>query len=101
MEITTLQTGPSCLIRLDGEITLTCAEEIKGALLSWLAGNKDLELDLENATEVDLTALQLLFAAAREATQRGQRMIARTSSQVRDVARDAGFGELPGFPTGV
>jgi anti-anti-sigma regulatory factor len=96
----TLQTGPSYLIRLDGEITLACADELKRALLSWLQENKDLELDLQNAAEVDLTALQLLFAAAREAARRGQNIVARTSLPVRDAARDAGFGDMPGFSPG-
>lgn len=91
MAMTVLQTGPSRLLRLAGEMTLAQAAELKAALLGGPRAKKDLELDLENTAEIDLTALQLLSTDAREAAARGQ---------VRTAARGAGFGEWPADAAG-
>ena len=58
-----------CVIHLEGEIDISSAAELKKLLLLALQSGKELRLDLERATELDVTALQLLWAA--NAKQRG------------------------------
>ncbi len=67
MATTLEQNGAQCLIRMEGEITVACAAELKKALVQALARGNDLRMDLESATELDVTALQLLWVAEREA----------------------------------
>jgi anti-anti-sigma factor len=86
------------LIRLEGEITLATAMELKTLLLQWSAAGKDLALDLERVEEIDITILQLLFATGREVARTGARVTCRASSAVAVAVRDAGFDQAPGFP---
>jgi anti-anti-sigma regulatory factor len=86
------------LIRLEGPIHVTSAAELKTLLLDWVAAGKDLELDLEHAEEIDITIMQLLWSAAREATRTGVGIAGRASNAALAGAREAGFAALPGFP---
>jgi anti-anti-sigma regulatory factor len=56
---------------VEGEINIASAAELKKLLLEALASGKDLRLDLGGATEVDVTTLQLFWAAEREARRLG------------------------------
>ncbi|MGO9254850.1 MAG: STAS domain-containing protein [Bryobacteraceae bacterium] len=86
------------LIRMEGQVTLASAGELKELLLEWLAAQRDLELDLQRVEEIDITIMQLLWAAAREAGHMGVGVGASASAAAAAAARDAGFGGLPGFP---
>lgn len=59
------------VVHLGGEIAIASAMEVKEALVLALASGKDIYLDLEHATDLDITALQLLWAAKRGATESG------------------------------
>src|SRR5580698_2980326 len=59
------------LIRLEDEVNITVARELKNLLVQGLASGKDLCVDLERTTELDVTALQLVWAAGREARGAG------------------------------
>ena len=85
------------VISLEGQISLTCAAELKILLLEWLATGKDLELDLERAEEIDTTIMQLLWAAAREAAQTGAGIAGRASSAAIAAVRETGFAGALGF----
>jgi len=61
----------SSLVRLKGVIDITSAAETKNVLLYALTSNKAIRLALEGATELDITAMQLLYAAERDATKSG------------------------------
>jgi Anti-anti-sigma regulatory factor (antagonist of anti-sigma factor) len=67
------QTEGQCLIRLDGEVGIVCAGELKKVLLEALASERDVLVDLQQASELDVTAMQLLWAAEREASKSGRR----------------------------
>jgi anti-anti-sigma regulatory factor len=97
MPVTQVQEEPHWLIRLDGQINLTSATELKTLLLDWLASGKDLELDLERVEEIDIAILQLLWAAGREAAGKGAGMVGRLSEAAAMAARDAGFDRMPGL----
>jgi anti-anti-sigma regulatory factor len=85
------------VIRLAGEFTLTSAAELKNLLLQGLASGNDLRLDLEQAEEIDITVMQLLWAAGREADRAGARIAIRLSDAAGTAAREAGFERFPGL----
>ena len=61
----------SSLVRLEGAIDIASAAEMKRLLINALALNKEVRLMMESATELDITALQALYAAERDATKTG------------------------------
>ena len=79
------------VIRLEGELTLASAAGLKQRLLEWVASGQDLELDMEKVEQIDVTLLQLLVAAAREAAHQGTGITVRASTAAESAARDAGF----------
>ena len=97
MAVTTEQQDSQSVIRLAGELTLTSAAELKNLLLQGLASGNDLRLDLEQAEAIDITVMQLLWAAGREADRAGARIAIRLSDAAAMAARDAGFERFPGL----
>ena len=85
------------MIRLAGEFTLTSAAELKNLLLQGLASGNDLRLDLEQAEAIDITSMQLLWAAGREADRKGASLAIQMSDAAATAARDAGFERFPGL----
>jgi anti-anti-sigma regulatory factor len=57
----------SSTIRLEGVIDIALAGELREALLKALTSGKELRISLEGATDLDVTAMQLLWAARRMA----------------------------------
>jgi anti-anti-sigma regulatory factor len=98
MPVTLQRHESHCLIRLEGQVTIASAAELKTLLLEWLAAGKDLELDLEGAEEIDITIMQLLWAAEREAARTGVGVVARASSAATIAVRDAGFASATRVP---
>jgi anti-anti-sigma factor len=85
------------LVRLEGELTITSAAEVKEALLAGLAAGTELHLDLERVEAIDVTVMQLLWAAGREADRTGVALAGRMSEAAAALAREAGFERLPGM----
>ena len=94
------QSEALCVIRLDGEINIGSAAELKKLLLQALATSRELRVDLEHATELDVTAWQLLWAAEREArgSSRGFTLAGRLPEEISVAVVDAG---LETFPAGL
>lgn len=86
------------MIRMGGQVTISSAEELKALLLEWLAAGKRLELDLDAVEEIDVTIMQLLWTASREAAQTGLEIVSHASSAALDAAHISGFDQMPGFP---
>jgi anti-anti-sigma regulatory factor len=61
------QDGALSLIRLQGAIDIGCAQEFKELLLQGLKAGSEVRVLLANATNLDVTAVELLWAAKREA----------------------------------
>ncbi len=59
------------LLRLEGAVEIGCAAEFKGLLAQALASGKEVRVSLADATDLDVTAVQLLWAAEREAIKAG------------------------------
>jgi anti-anti-sigma factor len=88
-----------CHIRVEGEVNISSAAELKRLLIAALASKKTLRLDLEQATDLDVTALQLLWAAKREAIKSAVKftLMGRLPEEISDALRDSGFADFP-FP---
>jgi anti-anti-sigma regulatory factor len=84
------------VVRLDGDFSVTSAAELKGVLLEGLASGKALHLDLEQVGEIDITVLQLLWAAGRDAARAVVGYSSSVSSAAAGVARNAGLEGFPG-----
>ena len=101
MPVTFEQGDSQCFVRLEGDIGIDSAGELKGALLEALASGTEPHLDVSRATTLDLTAMQLLWAAMREAESCGALFVveAPVPEELRSAARDAGLEDLPGLAT--
>lgn len=61
------QEGARNRIRLQGAIDIGCAAELKALLVQGLRAGSELRVMLADITELDVTAVQLLWAARHEA----------------------------------
>lgn len=96
MSITCEQNESSCLFRVEGEINISSAAELKKLLLEALSSGKEIRLDMECATELDVTALQLVWAVEREAKASGVTFLRVAPPQSIAVAcGEAGFEMFP------
>jgi anti-anti-sigma factor len=84
-----------CEVRLSGELGIAGSTELKAILVEAISSGKKIVVDLEQAADVDVTGVQLLWAAAREAKQKNlQLTFARASDALRSAARDMGFDDF-------
>ena len=88
-------------LRLEGELTIYRAAELKPLILEPLGEAKFLEIDLASVSEFDSAGVQLLMLAKREAQARGGelRLIGHSPAvldvfELLDLA--AFFGDPPG-----
>jgi anti-anti-sigma factor len=97
MPVTLDQSEEQCLLRLEGEVDIASAAELKTLLLQALASGTELRVEVERATELDITALQLLWAAEREARGSGRQctLAGRVSEELMAAASEAGFEKFP------
>lgn len=58
-------------MRIEHEMTIYTAAEMKAQLMSMLGKNAEIELDLSQVGELDTAGLQLLILAKRECAARG------------------------------
>jgi anti-anti-sigma regulatory factor len=85
------------LIRLEGEFNIASAVELKQALLAGLGAGTDLHLDLEPLANLDITAMQLFWAAGKEAARTGVNLVIPVTEAAARAAREAGFEMFPGL----
>lgn len=71
MPIHTEQDSDTYSIRLDGVVDIAAGTELKAALLDGLERGGELRLSLADVTCLDVTAVQLLWAAERESRAAG------------------------------
>lgn len=65
------QSEESSIIRLNGTIDIAMAGELRKSLLQALTGGKAVLLSLDEVTDLDVTAVQLLWAARLDAKESG------------------------------
>jgi anti-anti-sigma factor len=99
MTITLAQSETLCLVRLEGEINVASASELKKLLLEALASQRprEVRVELKNASELDISILQLLSAAEREARASGKRfsLAGGVPEQIAAAVAEAGFERFP------
>jgi anti-anti-sigma regulatory factor len=95
--VTLEQSAAVCVVRVEGGIDITRAAEFKELLLQALASGKNLRLNLERGAELDITALQLLWVAEREAriSGKGFSLAKPVPEAIAAPAREAGFEKFP------
>jgi anti-anti-sigma factor len=97
MPVTLDQGGALCVVRLQGEISVGFAKELKVALLQALASGTEVRLSLEDVSELDVTAVQLLWAAEHEARRSGKpfEFAGPAPADVLKALDEAGFEKFP------
>jgi len=73
MSVTSSSSAELTVIRLDGEVDITVAAELKAALLEAVEHRREIRISIESASALDVTAFQLLWSAEREARRIGLR----------------------------
>ena len=83
-------------LHLVGPIEISDSAQLKQMLIDSLASGKDLLIELSSASELNVTALQLLLAARREAISLNIdfRVVNVVSDELSRSMNEAGFGEL-------
>jgi anti-anti-sigma factor len=95
--VTLEQKDALAFVQLEGAIDVSCATELKELLLRGLRHGSAVRVSLQLVTGLDITALQLLWAAGREAKQAGVEFAVEgpAPETVRAALAGAGFGEFP------
>ena len=97
MPVTLEQKDALAFIQLEGAIDVGCAAELKELLMEKLKSSSAVYVSLESATGLDVTAVQLLWAAAREAQRLGVEF--RFKGQMPEALRcglaEVGMEEFP------
>jgi anti-anti-sigma regulatory factor len=88
------------VIRLEESVDISSAGELKRMLLEAFEAGGPVEVSLEKATYLDVTAMQLLWAAGREAKTAGVGfgLSGAAPEAIAASLADAGFEQ---FPVGV
>ena len=85
------------VIRIDGPADIAIAADLKQVLLDALTGSKAVEISLDSCIEIDVTAVQLLWAAEREARSLniGFTLEGNLPDSIGTALKDAGFEKFP------
>lgn len=97
MPVTLEQKDAQSFIHLEGVIDIGCAADLKELLIEKLKSGSAAYVSLESATGLDVTAVQLLWAAAREARRVGVEFgfKGQTPEAIRRALAEAGIAEFP------
>jgi anti-anti-sigma regulatory factor len=79
-----------------GEVGAETAGEMKTALLDGIVAAAELQIDLSGATDLDITAIQLLWAGKREAEKRGSQLVIAGGVPrcIRAVFQETGLSDV-------
>ncbi|MGD0734212.1 MAG: STAS domain-containing protein [Terracidiphilus sp.] len=97
MPLSLEQHEESSLLSLEGTIDIACAADLKQLLIQALSGAKAVRVSLQKVSDLDVTAVQLLWAAAREARTSGLEfaLAGTVPESVLKTLASAGFHEFP------
>lgn len=86
-------------LRISGDVTIMNAAAVKDAVLNALKGSKNVTIDIKGIDGVDLSFLQIYFAAkhSAEVLKKGLSLINPTEG-FYNLIEDAGFGHYFNFP---
>ncbi len=74
MTETTKHAGSEALVRIEGEMTIYRASELKQLLLAQIETSAAVDIDLADVTEFDTAGVQLLILACRTAQRMGRKL---------------------------
>jgi anti-anti-sigma regulatory factor len=99
MSIFLNQAEDSSRVSLEGAIDIAAAVELKAVFLEALKSRKEICISVEKATDLDVTAVQLLWAAKREAKRLevGFAFEGQPSEETRGLLASVGLSELAVF----
>lgn len=102
MGVTLEQSETLNLLRLEGAVGIGCAAEFKGLLEQAIGSGREVRVSLEGATDLDVTAVQLLWAAERKAKGAGvgYSIASAPPEQVLAALSEAGLQQFV-FPVSV
>lgn len=97
MGISLEQDDALSLIRLEGTIDISCAADLKELLLKVLQPGREVRVNLDQATDLDVTAIELLWAAERAARTSDVRfaLSGQVPKRISTAVADAGFDKFP------
>ncbi len=90
--------GRNALIKLDGDLTVSHAAEIKHILMNALTDADQVLIDFGNVTNADLSSLQLLCSAHKTASSMNKHLLCagRLPDALRKAAEEAGYARSVG-----
>jgi anti-anti-sigma regulatory factor len=90
------------VIRLDGVVDISSAAELKTCLTDALAAATELRMDLAQVADIDVTWVQLVWAAQRQAIRAGTKFSfsGPVPEKIGAALRDTGFEGLPALLRG-
>jgi anti-anti-sigma factor len=96
MPLTLEQGETASVVRLEGEVDISLAAELKGLLLQALSTGRETHLSLARVTALDVTAVQVLWAAERNARTSGVAFAldGQVPEPVSAALKNAGFDEF-------
>ena len=85
-------TGPIFQITLQGRVTVASATELKEELSQALDSRREISVSLAGAVSLDITAMQLLWAASRDSRAAGRAFTLQgpVSPQLLAIFEEAG-----------
>jgi anti-anti-sigma factor len=99
MDVNVEKSGDGEVVTITGELTIQYTQELKTRLLNLLNQTDSLVVNLENIAAIDLTALQLLYAAGQVARLSGKHFVLTTGPApvLAQAVKEAGFSGHPPF----
>lgn len=96
MSIQCERDGSTCLIRLAGAVGVDCSAETKQALVDVILPGNQVRLELDPSADLDITTIQLLLAAKREALARGTPFVLAgdVTGQFSAICSETGLDEF-------
>ena len=95
MTTTLIEGETQCVIRIEGNVDIEGAAELKAMLLAAISSGKGVQINLEGASDLDVTAVQLLWSAAREAAKASSFVAVHVPEHIRCALREMGLRDFP------
>jgi anti-anti-sigma regulatory factor len=90
--------GKNALVKLDGDLTVNHAAEIRKIMMHALTDADQALIDFGNVTNADLSSLQLLCSAHKTAASMNKHLLCagRLPDALRKAAEEAGYARFAG-----
>ncbi|MGA2732507.1 MAG: STAS domain-containing protein [Syntrophobacteraceae bacterium] len=98
MDVETIRSAETIVLKLKGSWTVERANELKGALLEALNSGERIVIESEGLAELDLSSMQLFCSAHRKSLRLGKHLAfdEKKSQAFKRLVCDAGFMRTTG-----